>query len=390
MDGMAWPIPDVLHRRPRWRVLVKGGPVEGVESVTVHSNNHYQCDTFEVKLALGARPDLLKTWTDADAPILVEVQAGFLSPLTDDEGSVQWQSVIVGELDKRVIHPLQGTVELKGRDLLKRLIDAKTRETFANQTASQVARTLAARHHLAADVETTSTLAGTFYQLEHTKVTTDGLGKETTEFELLVYLAKQEGLDLWITGNPVGSQSGGADGVLHMRRQPDLAAAPAIKLAYRPRNTDQPYPIFPVTDFHMERDDALSKGIKVTVKTWNAGKKSGSVVTYPSGASGSKAGSKAAPQEFVFLKPGLSHDAALKFAKAQYDDILKHERLMELSMPGELSITPRSVIELTGTGTSFDQRYYINSVERTFDVQGGFHQSLHLKNHKTDNDAQAL
>ena len=40
-------------------------------------------------------------------------------------------------------------------------------------------------------------------------------------------------------------------------------------------------------------------------------------------------------------------------------------------MPGELALTPRSMIALEGTGTEFDQAYYIDVIERRLRHDGG-------------------
>ncbi len=60
-------------------------------------------------------------------------------------------SLLQGEADSVSIDPINNTAEIDGRDLTARLLDARTQETFANQTASEIANTLAARHGLTPD-----------------------------------------------------------------------------------------------------------------------------------------------------------------------------------------------------------------------------------------------
>ena len=92
------------------------------------------------------------------------------------------------------------TVEVDGRDLTARLLDARTQETFSNQTASEIAETLAGRHGLTPNVTATSTLAGRYYEAEHDRITLGQFSRATTEWDLLTYLAAREGFEAYISG----------------------------------------------------------------------------------------------------------------------------------------------------------------------------------------------
>ena len=48
--------------------------------------------------------------------------------------------------------------------------------------------------------------------------------------------------------------------------------------------------------------------------------------------------------------------------------------------PGEIALTPRDMVKLQGTGTSFDQTYYIASIDRSISFDEGFRQTMRLKN----------
>ena len=45
-------------------------------------------------------------------------------------------------------------------------------------------------------------------------------------------------------------------------------------------------------------------------------------------------------------------------------------------MPGELSLSPRSMVVLEGTGTEFDQTYYVDVIERRLNQDGGLTQRV--------------
>ena len=58
----------------------------------------------------------------------------------------------------------------------------------------------------------------------------------------------------------------------------------------------------------------------------------------------------------------------------------RHERLVNITMPGELSITPRSFVSIEGTGTDFDRTYHVDAIERVLHVESGFIQHMRCKN----------
>jgi phage protein D len=173
-------------RRPALRVLANGSPLAGAIDAEVISSNYYSADRYAVSVALSADPAVGAAWFAATPDMLIEVQMGLFA----DPGSGGWQSLIMGAVDLATIDPINEVVRLEGRDLTALLIQARTQETFANQTASEIATTLAARHGLAARVMPTTTPVGRYYQLEHDRTTFDQFSSATTEWDLLVFLAR--------------------------------------------------------------------------------------------------------------------------------------------------------------------------------------------------------
>jgi hypothetical protein len=85
-------------------------------------------------------------------------------------------------------------------------------------------------------------------------------------------------------------------------------------------------------------------------------------------------------QRYVFVKPNLTQAQALQFGQQMLAELTKHERIVEVTMPGELTLTPRNMVRLQGTGSSFDQVYYVDRISRTLAFEGGFLQTVRLKN----------
>ena len=234
--------PSIPWRTPSVQLLVDGRPVAGVIQAEVIANNHYAADSFRSILALGADPNATAAFWAGTGSVLVDLRFSL-----DQSGYV---SLIQGEIDSIAIDPASGTVELDGRDLTARLIEARTQETFSNRTASEIATLLAQRHGLTPVVTATSTPVGRYYQNEHDRITLDQFGHATTEWELLVFLARQEGYDLFVQGTSLYFQPPGG------------TVAPAFVL--------QPDALI---GLRLHRSLTLAKDIEVTVKSWNSRQK---------------------------------------------------------------------------------------------------------------------
>ena len=50
-------------------------------------------------------------------------------------------------------------------------------------------------------------------------------------------------------------------------------------------------------------------------------------------------------------------------------------------MPGDFLLTARTMVSLTGTNSSWDQLYYVDSITRTIRYDGGFTMTVKCKQH---------
>lgn len=348
----AIPVLRQQVRAPRLRLLADGVIVPGVTEADVISNNHYAADRFRVAVALGAMT--AADWAARDQ-ILADVQASL-------DGGLSWVSLVQGAVDRVEIDPLGRVMWLDGRDLTAALIETRTQETFANRTASEIATLLAARHGLSADVQPTTTLVGRYWQMEHDRITLDQFGRATTEWDLLVTLAEHEGFDVWVSGT-----------TLHFRAPPDDGRAVGVLQLFGPAAN--------VTQLQLERALTLARDIEVTVKSWNA--RHQTAFTQTARALRGQRGAKAVrrpPQRYVYVVPNLTPDAALKLAQQKLAELSRHERVITAEMPGELALQPRMQVVLQGSGTAFDQLYWIDEIERHVHVASGFTQRLRARN----------
>lgn len=67
--------------------------------------------------------------------------------------------------------------------------------------------------------------------------------------------------------------------------------------------------------------------------------------------------------------PGMNQQEVETLAKTRANETIRHEMCVEIEMPGDLSLDVTQQIQLSGTGTAFDQTYDID--ELTFDYESG-------------------
>ena len=321
-------------RAPRVQVLLDGTALTGVISADVHSNNHLAADRFLVRLAASAAPmDALH------APgVRLDVQIGL------DGG---WTSLLVGAADSVTLDAVQGVVDIEGRDLSAILIEARVDETFANRTASEIAESFAGRHGLQADVDRTSTPVGRYYQAEHDRLTLGQSARTTTEWDLLAFLAGQEGFDLFMDGETLRFGKALGDSAVELRREDCLS-------------------------MQLEHSLGLAREIEVTVRSWGT-KAGSSVVQTARGGTGGKV------WKHGLVRPNLAPDEAQRMADRVLADLRRHEWTATVLMPGDLDLTARSRVEIAGTGTVWDRAFAVTELSRHLDVRRGYTQQLRLQ-----------
>ena len=326
-------------RSPNLSASIGGLALPGLLEADISSNAHFGAARFRLRLAIDAATasDLLQPGT------IVDVQVGVDGPPT---------SLVQGEIDSFTIDVLNGSVNLEGRDLTSRLLEARTQETFSNQTASEIAETLAGRHGLSPNVTATTTLAGRYYGNQHDRLTLGQFSRSTTEWDLLTFLAAREGYEAFVSGQTLNFV-------------PLSAASNTYNLT--------PQDCISLT---LEHVVGLASGVDVTVKSWNTRQQS-AVTQRVSSASATQANGQ--PRQIVVVRPNLSAVDAQRLAQRIVADLSGHERLVAAELPGECEFSPRSIVLLSGTGTDFDGSYYIAELDRHFTAEQGFTETIRLK-----------
>lgn len=338
-----------IVRKPRPIVSLNGTILSGVIEAEVTNASHFQADTYRVTLAAQVNPP--SYWS-----------TGAFDQITISVGLENQPALplITGYVDDIDWDMTGRTITLSGRDLSGQLIDAKTAEKFLNQTSSQIAQTLALRHGLSSAVFQTDTKAGTYYNIDHTVLT-----QEQTEWDLLIFLATQEGFDVWVAGT-----------TLYFQPSPVPTSEPYLILW-----SNDPIPVSNATRIRCGRSETLGKDITVVVKSFNQqGQQSVQGIARATKAKSLRSGKA---QLYTFRFPNLTRDQAQQRAESLLADITRHEMVIDASLPGDNLLTTRRLIRLADTGTAWDQLYYPDQVTRRISTQDGYRMEVRAKNHST-------
>ena len=338
-------------RFPSVQLLVNGTPIIGIIQAEVIANNNFAADRFLARIALGADPIATGLFWASTQGILAEIRFSL--------NGTSYQSLIQGLVDSVTIDPVSALVCIEGRDLTAALMETRSQEAFANRTSSEIASLIAQRHDLTPAVTPTTTPVGRYYQNEHDRVTLGVFSRAITEWDQLVFLSRQEGFDVFVQGTTLFFQPA--------QQPPDLRVL-------------QPSDF---SELRLQRSLTLARDIEVTVKSWNSRQKNAfsqtAVAANRRSAGGGGFGTQK-PQKYIVVRPNLTPDQALQLAQRRLAELTRHERVVEATLPGELLLTPRSQIALSGTGTDFDQIYFLDVIERSMTCGSGFTQRIRAKN----------
>lgn len=358
---VGFSVPDV--RRPIGGVAINGVRIDKLLiDFEVRNNRFTAADTFRVSLALdeASASRASAGWFGRADRMEVEVFAS----LHQDQPAAT--SLLLGRADSVDIDLDRRQITLSGRDMTADLLETQTTEKWPNRTSSEIARDLAGRHGLTPVVTDTTRRAGHYYRQEHATLT-----DATTEWNLLTYLAEQEGFDVFIRGRE-----------LHFGPPPDPATAPRWVLQYNKAGSDKPYAQAKAGRIRLHRDLTLAKDISVKVVSWNARQKRSFTITRRRQQAGgrSSSGQFTATTPHVFRLPGLTEEQAIREAERRLEDLTKISRSIEVDgLPGLPQMDIRTVLVVRGTATSWDVDYQIEEMTRRMSRQGGFEMSFRAR-----------
>lgn len=359
-------------RQPRFLVKVNDTPLLGAIDFEVDNNNYYAADTFRLTLAVSRLPAAFNAawWALQSTDIFIEIFAGFPANPDNPQFS-ELQSLIYARVDDVSFDPVSTTIIISGRDMTAAMIDAKTTAKWEQLTSSQIAIQLALSHNLNPVVTATSGIVGDYYKAVHVQ-----LPDIRSEWDLITSLAANENFVVYVNGRD-----------LHFEPKPDESKKDVYAIYWDPPTATRAYALSNVLNINFQRSMTVGRGIQVVVKSWNQKQKKGFTTGYPSKSKGIQAG-KASPfggvQTYSFVLANVTQEQATQFAQRKYKELIQHEMIMSVTMPADNALSVTSAIQVSGTGTAFDQLYFPDSIKRSMSKNEGYLMNIRAKNHAPD------
>lgn len=370
--------PNSQSRAPRAIVRVGGVPIDGWIAWEAAESTFFDADTFQVSFALSRLPAAYNlSWFAAQTELFVEILAGFPQNPARPTAS-ELTSLIYGRVDDLEADLAAGILTLPGRDLTAVFIDTKLTTQYSNRTASQIVQTIAAKHGITANVTTTRAIVGSpalanvgTYSLRSTvHMTTNN-----NEWDLISWLARESGFVAYMQGS-----------TLYFGPDPTLTGTPYL-ISWTPAPATGGVPSSNTSSLTLSRSLTVAKGIAVTAQSASF---LGPTITrsYPRGVRSIKPG-KASPfgptQEYLFTMPaGKNAQQVEAFAEAKYREIIRHAMKVHGELPGDVVLSKTTPVRVQGTGTAWDQLYYVRSISRQMSGEDGFSMEFEAQNSTPD------
>ena len=378
-SGPYVPMPAQTARRPRGYLQINGQNILLTE-LTVTSATHFGADSWTAETGLFQHPQGLDLafWDKLQVPTKMKAFYGLLAPgqkANEFPTAGNSSLAIVGVIDTMEFDRAQGIVRLSGRDETAVLIDNKTANRYFNVTASDAVTLIAKQFGFTPNVTATTTPVG---KLESNSYST--MTNSMAYWDFIIFLAQQENFDAYIS-----------NGVLYFG--PPEADTDAQPWVWYLNDDGKGRLNGNVYEMTLTRSLNLSRDVTVTVLS-HSSKTGKSLVAYASKAgtrvpTSSRSGNANTTSNYIYRRPGLSQIQAQNLANAKLAEISKFEREYSVTLEGDPGLTVRKMTIIRGTNTSFDTNYYIKSISKSWDRQGGFTMRVEGVNVPPANDGAA-
>lgn len=340
----------MAFRTPRAFVVVNGTAITPM-SVDVSMSKTHKSDTFHCEIPFGALPAGMKEdfWSTAnDISVQVQIQTDATS------GPVQ---IFDGKVDQ-VQHMFDTRVlKMQGRDKTAALIDNTSTEKFTNQQPDQIVQTICGRHGITANTDSVGKKAGRIFQFDYAKI-----NQRISEWTVIQKLADLFGMTAYMTA-----------GQVYWKKYPEQL--PVVNVSYVPP-TPELYANGNFMRLRTARNLILGRPVHVKVASWNH--KEAKLYQNEQVAPGS-----GDPLIYNYQAPGLTNDQVERLAQKRLSENTSHELSFELEMPGDPTVTPRFMMQLSGTGTAYDATHQIKTVEHQISHERGYTMMISAKSKST-------
>jgi phage protein D len=344
---------------PRYRVTLNGAVLAGVQKISITPAYIFQVAKFSItKVFVANDPYPPSYWAaTGNKTLLIGLEVS-----TDGKS---FTTIISGNVDSHSWDWVANTLTAVGRDLGAAFLDTRTVGTYRNQSAAQIATTLAQSHGLKINATATGPLVGRTYDIDFDKTAGGDFADSTNEWDLLCRLGNQQGIIPYMQGD-----------TLYFNPPPTTPPVYVLTLSRTAHGA-----VASVEGVQFERHLTVARDVIVTVQSWNSRKKRTFSATYRVTTKDASAGGGTPPHPVHYYQrtPNLTQAQCQAIAQQKALDISTHERNVTIKAPSLVVLTPLHVVQVSGTGTDYDMTYYPQTITYEIDFEGGATTSIQAK-----------
>jgi phage protein D len=331
---------------PRIWAQINGTTVDSVMHANISNNGSCKSSRFELTVStIGNAAD--NQWLDLlSGKVAVTI---YMSSRPDGSDLATFD----GLADNVGVDMINGTARIIGRDYSSVLISSTYQSSYCNLTASEIATCIATRHGFAQNISQTSTMVGSYQCDGYNQVLLNAHSQITSEWDLLKYVARTEGFQLFV------------DGTTLIFAPTDALSRNALSIA-----ADN---VMALT-FH--KKCPTSGQTTLTAKSWNSWL--GQALTFTDDQSNDQPAFdfpslNADPGiEIAMVKPNLTPQSAEQLVSRRLDILNEEATTVQITMPGETSLMPGDLLNVASFLNTFNTDYIVKSVRRRFSTDTGF------------------
>ena len=338
-------------RQPRAWVQIGSANIP-VLTTTVTRKATRHADTFSAEMSINEAALYcygLPQWADWDPNQDVAIV------MASQIGGADTTTMISGRIDVPKITLADMKVSISSRDKSSALTESKRNQKFLNQKSSDAATQIAQDNGLNPVVTDTGDYAGKTYTTD-----TANLVLNRTDFETMNVLAEREGFRWYVEGDDLIFEPKDTDnGTISIIYQPPGPNTSSVGYAN-------------CSDLTLASNSTAARPHEVTYAGWHHGQKK----LYKSVQTATGKGDTV---KYRFHYNGNTQAQLDLKAAARLKDLIRHELSITAKMPGDLTVDPRMVAQVSGTGTIYDQTYDPDSIEWTLGWEEFFEMTIEAK-----------
>ncbi len=387
----------------RTQVVIGGVPLK-VLTWDAERHAYSGAESCSMELALSSSPDLMamsqEVKGESQKPLELQIFGGYVNPA--EIGPPKLDLVFDGIVDSLDGDWNDDTYHIGGRSWAYLLMTAKTTAVYPSTVASEVARTIAAKHGLdfSDGGQRSQVKAGKAYAEAQVLA-----GRNVTEWDLLATLAQFEGRELFVRGKKL----------YYLPEQPDGAQPQAILywggvphgvLPWKPGTVTATIERLRATHWAQFSHDIVvtctsvhPKSGQILSANWDGSRNKTSAQANRLGGQAPAPSVKAkqskgrqtvrmqAPrigdrEQYRFHFVGLTKNQLDERARAIWLDLSRHEFVCTVGLPGDTRFEVHENYLIQGTGRVIDRQVYRpKSVRLAYGAHEGFAASLTLTSH---------